>query len=250
MNLVASLVVRNEVGRYLPACIEHLREFCDRIVVLDDASDDGTKEWLLGRADDQLEVLRWSLDAPHFYGHEGKTRDELLRVTRGVDPTHILPLDADEVVADGPGLRAMIEERPEVPAWHLPIHEVWQADRERYFTREDGGWPQGRTLVWKVPPGPLKFPDRALACGRVPSQIRRLAAQHTQIPLLHLGWLDETTREARVARYTEHDGGRFHARSHLASILDASQVKLEGRAWPDGLLPWRDAILEHAKITA
>ncbi len=248
MNLVASLVVRNEVGRYLPACIEHLRAFCDQIVVLDDASDDATRDWLFDQTDDQMGVAY--LDRQRFYEHEGKTRDELLRVTLGVKPTHILPLDADELVADGPGLRAMIEERPDVPAWHLPIHEVWQADRERYFTREDGGWPQGRTLAWKVPTGPLKFPDRALACGRVPSQIRRLAAQHTNVPLLHLGWLDESTREARVARYTEHDGGRFHARSHLASILDAAQVRLEGRAWPDGLLPWRDAILEHAKIAA
>ncbi len=231
MNLVATLVVRNELHRYLPACVEHLREFCDEIVVVDDASDDGTTEWLMDAG--------------------GKTRDRLLATAMRYRPTHIIPLDADELVADGPALRALIEETPTRQVWHLPIREVWQADRERYFTREDGGWPRGRTLAWRVPNGRLSFPDRALACGRVPEQIARIGPQQTHIPLLHLGWLDETERAARVARYTEHDGGRFHARTHLASILaPADQVTLAGHAWPPSLEPWLDSILEHAKMPA
>ncbi len=244
MNLVASLVVRNELGRYLPACIEHLRAFCDLVVVLDDGSDDGTEEWLAPQQDQQVRVHRWEHSA--FYVHEGHTRTQLLQHALALAPTHVLPLDADELIGNGRALRAMIEARPNVPAWHLPIHEVWAATEDRYFTREDGGWPRGRTLVWRVPKGPLSFKDAALACGRVPQQVARLSAQHTKIPLLHLGWLDESERQERVARYTEHDGGRFHARSHLASILDARQVKLEGRTWPPALAPWRDAIIEHA----
>ncbi len=249
MNLVATLVTRNEVHRYLPACVEHLRAFCDRIVILDDASDDGTDEWLMGQADKQ--VLVDFRMASEFYVHEGKTRDLLLNLALQLEPTHILPLDADELVADGPALRALIQARPMTPVWHLPIREVWQADRERYFTREDGGWPRGRTLAWRVPNGRLSFADRALACGRVPEQIARIGPQQTHIPLLHLGWLDEAERAARVARYTEHDGGRFHARAHLASILaPTSQVKLEGHDWRPGLEPWLDVVLEHAKMPA
>jgi glycosyltransferase involved in cell wall biosynthesis len=46
VKLIASLIVRNELKRYLEPCVAHLLEFCDEIRVLDDRSDDGTREWL------------------------------------------------------------------------------------------------------------------------------------------------------------------------------------------------------------
>ena len=250
MNICASLVVRNEINRFLAPCIEHLRAFTDRIVVLDDASDDGTEHWLRDQADEQLIVERQEVST--FYRHEGQTRTRLLEVTLEQEPTHIVNLDADELVSDGPALRAMIEADPDVPAWHLPIEEVWAANEGGYFIRDDGAWNQGRTLAWRVPQlGRLAFPNRALACGRVPLQLRSVRAQPSGVSLLHVGWLDERERVVRHARYTKHDNGRFHAGRHLASILwPPEKVGLQARAWPAGLLSWRDAILEHAGVTA
>lgn len=250
MRLAASLICRNELSRYLAPCIEHLRAFCDLIVVVDDASDDGTREWLEDASDDQLRLVSGDGGPPMFYRHEGRARTVLLEHTLACEPTNVLSLDADEFVTDGPALRKLIEEQSDVQAWHLPIEEVWAASEERILHRVDGGWATGRSLCWKVPDvGRLSFPNRALACGRVPIQTRMMRAQPSAQSLLHVGWLDESERVARHARYTEHDKGRFHASAHLASILwPPERIKLEARAWPDGLLPWRDAILEHAAV--
>ena len=46
MRLVASLIGRNELSRYLVPCIESLQEFCDEIRVVDDYSTDGSFQWL------------------------------------------------------------------------------------------------------------------------------------------------------------------------------------------------------------
>jgi hypothetical protein len=249
VNLVASLVVRNELVRYLKPCIEHLLEFCDKIVVLDDASDDGTAEWLLDYASAGL-FIGLSPESS-FYRHEGRTRDRLLALTLAQKPTHVLNLDADEFITDGPALRDLIAEQPDASAWHIPIEEVWEANDDRYLAREDGGWKTGRTLCWKVPAGRLTFPNRALACGRVPSQLRVGSARPAAVSLLHVGWLDESDRVSRHDRYVKHDGGRFHRGAHLASILwPREKVELVARPWPQSLAPWKDAILEHASVKA
>lgn len=250
MNLVASLVVRNELGRYLAPCIDHLIGFCDHVCVLDDASDDGTYEWLRDDRDVRLATAARH-DRPRFYEHEGRTRQRLLDYTLDLKPTHVVNLDADEFITDGVGLRRLIGEQPDVASWHIPIIEVWEANPDRYMARVDGGWKTGRTLCWRVPPGRLSFPNRALACGRVPSQVRMGSARASAVSLLHVGWLDESERERRIARYTKHDGGRFHASAHLASLAwdrDDERLMLEPRPWPAGLGPWKDQILEHATV--
>lgn len=251
MQLTASLIVRNELGRYLIPCVEHLRTFCDRIVIVDDASDDGTSEWLEEHEDDQLAVI--VQPASRFYQHEGQARQRLLDYTLDTHPTHVLNLDADEFLADGPELRRLVEAQPDVAAWHIPIEEVWMANGDHYLHRTDGGWSMGRTLCWKVPDRKLSFPNRRLACGRVPMQIRTFRATPAGpgVSLLHVGWLDPSQREPRHARYVRHDGGRFHASAHLDSILwPPERISLHMRPWPPALLPWRDAILEHGTVSA
>lgn len=186
-----------------------------------------------------------------FFVHEGSTRQALLELTLAQNPTHVLNLDADELLSDGIALRFLIAEQPVVKAWHIPIAEIWMANEDRLLERVDGGWRTGRTLCWRRPPGALRFPNRALACGRVPSPIRTYAARPASVSLLHCGWLDEVDRVARAARYAKHDGGRFHASAHLQSILwPPEKIELRARAWPEALAPWKNAILEHAGVKA
>ncbi len=53
--------------------------------------------------------------------------------------------------------------------------------------------------------------------------------------LLHFGWTRPGERKERYDRYTRHDGGRFHAGSHLRSIMwPDARVKLQWRDWPEG----------------
>jgi hypothetical protein len=251
VNLTAALVTRNEVRRYLPIVVEHLLAFCDTVVVLDDGSDDGTRQWLCDHEEEGKRLqVSWQPRST-FYQHEGRIRQSLLDLTLAQKPTAVLSLDADELVSDGAVLREYLDRDPDVAIWSLAIAEVWQADASSLWTRQDGGW---RThplcVLWRIEPGATyRMMNRKLACGRVPTRVIRSASRAvpTGESLFHFGWTDESERVARHARYTKHDGGRFHRSDHLDSILwNDERVELEAHSWPDALLPWRDAILARA----
>ncbi len=237
MKLAASLVIRNELGRYLEPCIDHLLAFCDLVVVLDDASDDGTREYLIEHPDERLVVEQQSRST--FYVHEGHTRQKLIDATLAHNPTHVLSIDADEFVSDGELLRQRIEGDPGQPVWQLSIEEIWNAN-DHLYVREDGGWrTHGLAVLWKAPPPGISWRilDRKLACRRVPMQVlsQTARATPTNVELMHFGWTDRTERQRRYDRYTRHDNGKFHASSHLRSIMwPETRIRLRQREWPYG----------------
>jgi glycosyltransferase involved in cell wall biosynthesis len=251
LNLTAALVCRNEVNRYLPLVVSHLREFCDRLVILDDGSDDGTTQWLRDNADEQM-IVEYAARST-FFTHEGRCRGHLLDVLLEQKPDRVVSLDADEIVSDGTALRERIESDPAQDVWSLEMAEVWNADAEHLYIRCDVGWrPHPLSLVWRAPQHGEKWRmlDRALACRRVPMPVLSASAKPSGESVFHLGWLDKSTRQARYNRYAEHDKGRYHASSHLRSILfPDSRIRLQPRSWPAG--PVFDSLRERfAVVTA
>lgn len=256
MKLVAMMVVRNELDRYLRPCVEHLLEFCDEIRVLDDHSDDGSFEWLNGIVG--VHVMR--TDHPSFYEHEGHTRQLLLEWTMTSVPTHILAIDADEFVCEGPAVRTRVEDIGHGVA-SLTMQEVWKADEELLYIRQDGGWREhGVAVIFGVPETTVsdrsirrhwRINDRALACGRIPvwSQVRANRGPNPSIgDILHMGWANEADRDARYQRYVVHDGGKHHAGSHLESIMWGDErVRITPRIWPQ--LDQKAEILERTQRT-
>ena len=243
MKLVASLVTHNEMGRYLQPCVRSLLGFCDEIAVLDDRSDDGTAEWL-----GSLERVRMMTNpgAPMFE-HEGYARQRLLDWTVEAKPSHVLAIDADEFVADGQKVRMAIDRYPHVQAFTLSMQEIWKACPDTLCVRTDGGWRvHDVPILFAVPPNPLRdqsfrMSPKQLACGREPMSVRNLTVRGKSVPsgtaVLHFGWAEEADRQRRYDRYVVADGGRFHASSHLQSIMWLDdQVDMEPCAWPE----WMD----------
>lgn len=266
MKLVASVIVRNELDRYLRPFLRHLAAFCDEIRILDDAStdewadritaSDGVDGGLTAEELDRLHVLT-DVES-RFFTHEGLTRQALLAWTLEGEPTHVLAIDADEFVSDGATLRLLLERRPDIPAWSLTMQEVWKAADECLCVRQDGGWRQHEVpILWRVPgrrqltDRRWRIPERKLASGREPQAIRELAQHRQVVPtgaeVLHFGWANEADRQARYDRYATHDGGRFHASTHLKSILWPDRlIDLEAFAWPEPLAPYRPELLTRA----
>lgn len=239
MKLVASMVVRNELGRYLEPALDSLLEFVDEVCVLDDSSDDGTAEflseyWKKGR------VFMVAMGESYFFENEGQTRQALLNHTLGYEPTHILAIDADELVADGARVRATIEANPSWGVFSLCMSEVWRANPGSLDVRIDGGWAPHRVpCIWEVEPG-LRMKDGP-ASGRVPPEINlrhlRRESAPIDVDLLHFGWTNERERVERHARYAGRDGFG-HAGGHIASILASdSRVRTITTPWP----AWSDA---------
>lgn len=231
VKLVASMIVRNERGRYLEPCVQHLQEFCDEIRVVDDGSTDGTADYLAEQG-----CFVWSNPRSTFYEHEGRARQQLLEWTLDAQPTHVLAIDADEFVEDGARLRQQLGR--EIVAHTLCMQEVWAAG-ETLKIRMDGGWkPHPVPICWAVPinRAALRIQDRALACGREPLDVRRMRQRPTGVCVLHFGWANPAEREARYQRYVEADGGKFHASRHLQSIMwPDAKVQLCEQEWPEAI---------------
>ena len=253
MNLVASLIVRNELSRYLRWTLPALLDFCDEVRILDDGSDEPGWPHDLNGIPGGERVLVKRVEETQFFRHEGRARNALLDWTFAANPTHVLAIDADEFVADGQRVRDAIETG--WPVYTLSMEEVWKAEHDCLCVRQDGAWgPHEAPIVYAVPPAnqrnhTWRINDRRLACGREPVAVRNLRRQARQVDteILHFGWANEQERAARHARYQENDGGRFHRDAHLQSIMwGDDRVSLFGRPWPASLLPVRDAIVERA----
>lgn len=273
MKLAASVIVRNELDRYLVPFLAHLLAFVDEVRILDDGSTDGWTDLLL----DYNEALRpeWNLDLDRlhvlradesaFWQDEGAARQRLLDWTLEGEPDWILSIDADEFVSDGAALRALIE-TPPAAVYSLAMQEVWQADDDCLCVRQDGGWrAHPIPILWRVPGSTVlehdargerkwRIADRKVAPGREPIAVRDLArfgSRHvlpSGVDVLHFGWACEADRAARHARYVEHDGGRYHNSAHLASIMaPAGRVKLDGIDWPAGLADVQASVLARAR---
>ncbi len=248
MKLVASVIVRNEAGRYLEACLTHLLEFCDEVRVLDDGSTDGWRD-LLTESDRVIVKVREGAerDSGKDFRSHADARNELLRFTLAGEPTHVLAIDADEFVTDGQALRRSCASP--FPALSLTMTEVWEAYPEGLCTREDGGWRAHEvTMLWRPQTGQSSMiRDLGPATGRTPQVVSGMRSTPARSSVLHFGWAAESERQTRFEKYMRADGGKFHALTHLQSIIwPCDRISLSPLDWPTGLLPYRDMILARA----
>ncbi len=249
-NLVASMIVSDETDRYLRIVLDHLLEFCDSVRILDDGSTDGFQEpdWY---GDDRVQVTRTNQSL--FFEHEGRARQALWEWTLEAEPSHVITIDADEVVSDGHAVREACE-RGRIQVAALRLIEIWSATRAGMMAREDGGWKRKNVpFVFAVPARMNSYQwrvrDSASACPREPKAVAamRNRARQPIADLLHLGWANVADRQARYSRYA--DRGNFgHQSAHIKSILFPDEkCELVPYAWPQGLEAYVDDIADRAQ---
>lgn len=246
LRLIASLIVRNELGRYLEPCVDHLLEFCDEIRVLDEGSTDG---W----SDTRVSCLRAPERIGDAFVNHAAMRQRLLDFTLEGAPTHILAIDADEFITDGLAVRRACDsyDGEVFSAFKVCLQEVWKVNAGELQIRQDGGWVEHDVaLVWRpdrLKPNQLKITDRGHATGRTPDAVGQLPAGHTCSALLHLGWANVGERDERFARYAVGDAGKFHAKAHIDSIMwPDERIRLTASEWPEALEPWRAELTTRA----
>lgn len=243
MNLIGSLIVRNERHRYVDLVVDHLLEFCDMLCVLDDGSSDG---WTDRRR--RVKILREHRRYDAAFFNHAMARQRLLDFTIKHEPTLILAVDADEFITDGQALRKAAEDE-RFGAYNVCLQEVWRVRDDELDIRQDGGWVEHDVaLLWR--PDRVKnltITDRGHATGRTPDEVGRLPATHTCSALLHLGWSNVGERDERFARYSVGDAGKFHAINHINSIMwPDERMRFAQVPWPSALEPWRSELVKRA----
>lgn len=225
-KLVLSMVVKNEEKRYLREMLTDAIQYVDEVLIIDDASTDGTVKLC-------EEILK---DKPHkiivneksMFSNEVSLRKKQWKETLKLNPDWILFLDADEIFENKmkEQIKYLLKNR-DVDAYCFRLYDMW--DKDHY--RNDEYWHAHRSygtfLIRYQPKFRYKFLNQKHHCGRMPKNVLVLDYARNPLRLKHLGWMKEEDRIEKYNRYMKLDpGAKYGIMAQYESILDKNP-KLE-----------------------
>ena len=228
--LIANMVGRNEADRYLKDVLQHLSGIVDLIVFTDDCSDDDT----LKIASDYAQVFQ--TEEQLFTKDEGKLRtfawSNLSRFANQGD--WILAIDCDEKLwsTQTDFNMSVLLNQNSYDVINVKFFHMWN---EKQY-RVDKLWaPNNSSRLFRYFYGGV-FNDRKIACGSEPTYVNSLIKRGSYMkdsPLImqHLGYIDDEDKRLKYQRYMELDGGDFHQKSHIESIIDPEPTLLDWRIY-------------------
>lgn len=228
-HLTAMMQVRNEENRYLEQVLDHVSEYVDDLVIVDDASTDRTVE--ICRSYSKVkEVI--PLSESHFH-KEWELKQLLWKETCKYGPDWILSIDADELFEDSfsQNVRKLIDQ-DQFDWVGFRMYDFWNGYTHY---REDEHWNlhkrHTRMLVRYLPGFPYYFLQLDHHAHRLPLSYNALPGCLSDYRVKHLGWAgNEQERFRKYKRYMELDPeGKWGTREHYESILDPSPRLLEWR---------------------
>jgi len=213
------MLVKNEADRWLYNVLYQMNYLCDRLVILDDKSDDDTFEICTCHATEvyKSDESLWGKD-------ELKQRQKLWELTtkKAKKGDWIICLDADELLVTNhlDYIKYLLKTISlKVDGIGFKLFDMWN---ETHF-RHDQYW-QGHLHYWCMA---VRYDDRdyiwhekTLHCGRFPANASG-SMLPTQIPIKHMGWSKEEDRIRKYNRYMEIDPlGKNGILAQYKSILD------------------------------
>ena len=224
MALIANMVGKNEADRYLEEVLDHLRGVVDEIVFTDDCSTDNTPD--IAR---EYGAQVYSTDETLFTKNEAQLRQtawhNLEKHAKIGD--WILAIDCDEKLWSTSPTSSVdkLMMQPNYDVLNIRFYHMWNETQYRV----DKAWvPGNSSRMFRFFYGG-SFGDRRLACGSEPSYVQTLIRRgrylaDTGLVMQHLGYIRDEDKQAKYDRYMALDGGDFHAKTHIESIIDPDPV--------------------------
>ena len=218
------MVARDEGSRFLSEVLDHLRPLVDVIVFTDDASTDNT---LAVAKSFDCETYESTWDESQFSINEGQLRQEAWKnLEKHAEwGDWILAIDADEKLFAPVPIREYVQRQTSVDVLGITFFHMW--NRSQY--RVDRAWrPSLSSRLFRYYPNG-QFNLRKLACGSEPTYVQDSIRMgrvnwNTNFRMQHLGYVKDDDKEAKYDRYMVLDGGDFHSRAHIQSIMDPNPV--------------------------
>jgi len=222
MKLLVACMVKNEADRFLLSALSAWNKFADKILVLDDRSEDESVEICYAKG---VEVFA-SIHPDDAWGAETPLRkqlwDKALELTKPGD--YIFILDADMVPAKDP--RVLLEPEPDAVAF--PLFDLWTEYSDGMLEyREDEFW-QGHLhprvwLVRRPEDRKWKWSERGIHSGHFPLNLnaKKFVFAPLDYSLLHYAYVDNSLRSVKLSKYKEvwPQLSKFE-RAHAASIAE------------------------------
>ena len=218
-KITLAMLVRNESEKFIRQVLSHASKYIDNAVILDDASDDDTVEV----CKDALKNIPLTIISNEQSGFDNEIllRKQLWQMTIDTKPDWILFLDADEIFEDKiiESINLIINQRY-YDYYCFRLYDMW--DESHY--REDDYWQAHKIyrpfIIRYQPNFNYAWNEKALHCGRLPSNIFILNGECCEVRLKHLGWSTKKLREDKYKRYLELDPeGKYGNMEQYISIL-------------------------------
>jgi hypothetical protein len=217
--LITSLIVRNEADRpWLQRCLLKASEYSDKIVILDDRSDDNGRTEELCRCFDKVVFYESPLEKPWYAVHQSDFRIhqwEAVRRNASLGDW-ILALDSDNVFEES--FKANLPElmSSSFDWFQFQLLDLW--DLGHY--RTDGWWSPLIQCMFRYKDEPADWPRAIMHVPLLPGYVLRNTngSVRRDIRLLHYGWVEEEKRANKVEFYKERcDGDNLR---HALSVLE------------------------------
>lgn len=229
-KLLHVMCAYNEEHRYLEAVIRDTREHADRVIVIDDASNDKTADVARSLG---AEVVR---NEKNLSGQsETALRSKMWEVVRGVRPEWVLTLDADELFEPGSWetLEKLMAGSPEeFAAYRFYILHMWKDTQHVRVDKAWGGYNNIRLVRYSDRAGQAEK-NKRWHSGGVPLEYQGQAIL-AKPKILHLGFVRERDRVEKYLKHMQRGGAEGDGIDveHLISILDDNP---ELHEWTRGL---------------
>ena len=193
--MIGLLRVKNE-ARWIERSISSILPVCDRVLVMDDHSSDGTPD--LCRSIERVTVF----GSPFTGLDETRDKNWLLDKARGAD--WVMMIDGDEMLAPG----AVFPQMLATSAACLSLRILYLWDREEQI-RVDGVYGRfWRPSIFR--PGASRFVSTSAGgnfhCGNAPLALQSLS-RPIEASLLHFGYLHREDRLRKYRWYNQVDPG-------------------------------------------
>ncbi|WDH98095.1 glycosyltransferase family 2 protein [Paenibacillus urinalis] len=227
-KITLSMIVKNEVGRYLERALIKHRPWIDQAIIIDDGSTDGTPE-LCEELLQGVEHVLIRNKQSHF-SDEVSLRKQQWEAAAQAGADWILNLDADEIFED---------------EWDEDLHALTTGPHEAVYFRLFDMWSETHyreDLYWRAHqiyrPFLVKFnshqtykwKETPQHCGRFPLNIFEFPYICHQARIQHFGWARREDRLHKYVRYRQLDPeAKYGWKEQYESILDTAP----------SLVPWK-----------
>lgn len=233
MQVILATLVKNEADRYWDSALAAWSEFADKILYLDDLSDDHTKE-IAARYEKAVDITPPS-GFTQMWGDEKRYRVYLFdRAMKEAEPGDVIFWeDADMVPAANPRPYFEIEH---FDGWAWVLYDMWSPDEYRDDTYWRAHDPSGYR-IWAIrkPEGDAEYEwrGRKIHCGHIPGgwweQPHNVCFVPTSEGILHYGYADPDDRLEKYKRYMEVKHLLSpHEMAHAQSIMDKPVLRRLG----------------------